>query len=105
MHGAAARVAREATAFAGREAAYNATFIGFWKNEDEDDRGIATARAYSSALAPWTVGGGYLNYASERAGETLETEYGAERFARLRAVKRELDPSNTFRFNHNIPPA
>jgi FAD/FMN-containing dehydrogenase len=105
MHGAAARVARDATAFAGREAAYNATFIGFWKNEDEDDRGIATARAYSSALAPWTVGGGYLNYASERAGETLETEYGAERFARLRAVKRELDPSNTFRFNHNIPPA
>jgi len=104
MHGAGARVARDATAFAGREAAYNATFIGFWANPDEDDRRIATARVYSSILAPWTVGGGYLNYASEPAGETLETEYGAERYARLRAVKRTFDPSNTFRFNHNIPP-
>jgi FAD/FMN-containing dehydrogenase len=105
MHGAAARVAPEATAFAGREAKYNATFIGFWQNPDEDDRRIETARAYSAALAPWTLGGGYLNYASEPAGETLETEFGAERFARLRTVKRQFDPDNTFRFNHNIPPA
>lgn len=105
MHGAAARVPRDATAFAGREAAYNATFIGFWQNPDEDERRVATARAYSSILTPWTIGGGYLNYASEPAGDTLETEYGAERFARLRAVKRTFDPSNTFRFNHNIPPS
>ena len=105
MHGAAARVAVDATAFAGREARYNATFIGFWQDPKEDERRIATARAYSAALAPWTIGGGYLNYVSELAGETLETEFGAERFARLRAVKREFDPTNTFRFNHNIPPA
>jgi len=105
MHGAAARVAPDETAFAGREAAYNATFIGFWQNADEDARRVANARDYSAVLAPWTLGGGYLNYASEPAGETLETEFGAERFARLRAVKREVDPSNTFRFNHNIPPA
>jgi FAD/FMN-containing dehydrogenase len=69
-----------------------------------DERRVATARAYSSILTPWTVGGGYLNYASEPAGDTLEIEYGAERFARLRTVKRTFDPSNTFRFNHNIPP-
>ena len=104
MHGAGARVPRDATAFAGREAAYNATFIGFWQNPDEDERRVATARAYSSILTPWTIGGGYLNYASEPAGDTLEIEYGAERFARLRGVKRTFDPLNTFRFNHNIPP-
>jgi FAD/FMN-containing dehydrogenase len=99
------RVAPEATAFAGREASYNATFIGFWQNPDDDERRVATARAYSAALAPWALAGGYLNYASETAGKTLETEFGAARFARLRAVKRELDPTNTFRFNHNVPPA
>jgi FAD/FMN-containing dehydrogenase len=105
MHGAATRVPRNATAFAGRGASYNATFIGFWQDPAEDERRVATARAYSAALAPWALGGGYLNYASEPAGPTLETEYGAERFAKLRAVKRDYDPSNVFRFNHNIPPA
>jgi len=104
MHGAAARVSLDATAFAGREASYNATFIGFWQNSDEDVRRIATSRAYSAALAPWTLGGGYLNYASESAGETLETEFGADRYARLKTVKRQFDPTNTFRFNHNVPP-
>jgi FAD/FMN-containing dehydrogenase len=105
MHGAATRIPPDATAFAGREAKYNATFIGFWQNLDEDERRVATARDYSAGLAPWTLGGGYLNYASEPAGETLETEFGADRFSRLRMVKRQFDPENTFRFNHNIPPA
>lgn len=104
MHGAAARVPADATAFAGRDAKYNATFIGFWQNPSEDERRVATARSYSATLAPWTLGGGYLNYASETAGDTLETEFGAERFARLQAVKRQFDPHNTFRFNHNIAP-
>jgi FAD/FMN-containing dehydrogenase len=105
MHGAGARVPADATAFAGREAKYNATFIGFWMDPAEDERRVATARGYSAALAPWMLGGGYLNYASETAGATLETEFGAERFARLRAVKQQFDPGNAFRFNHNIPPA
>jgi FAD/FMN-containing dehydrogenase len=105
MHGAAARVSPDATAFAGREASYNATFIGFWQSPDEDARHVANARAYSAGLAPWMLGGGYLNYASESAGETLETEFGAERYARLQTVKRRFDPTNAFRFNHNVPPA
>jgi FAD/FMN-containing dehydrogenase len=104
MHGAATRIPPDATAFAGREAAYNATFIGFWQNPEEDERCVTTARDYSAGLAPWALGGGYLNYASEPAGETLETEFGADRFSRLLAVKRQYDPENTFRFNHNIAP-
>jgi len=56
-------------------------------------------------LAPWALGGGYLNYASEAASEDLESEYGAENLARLQAVKREYDRENLFRFNHNIAPA
>jgi FAD/FMN-containing dehydrogenase len=105
LHGAPQRVPTEATAFAGREARWDATFINVWVSPEEDDRQIEAARSYSKALAPWALGGGYLNYASEAASLGLESEYGTEKLARLRAVKREYDPENVFRFNHNIAPA
>jgi len=104
LHGAAARVSPDATAFAGREAGYNATFINSWVDPGEDERKIDIARSYSAELAPWATGGGYLNYASESVGDGLETEFGAQRFSRLRDVKRRYDPDNRFRFNHNISP-
>jgi FAD/FMN-containing dehydrogenase len=104
IFGAAARVPPEATAFAGREARYNATFIATWEDAAEDEQRIAAARGFSALLEPWATGGGYINYASESVGDGLETEYGAERFARLREVKRQYDPDNRFRFNHNISP-
>jgi FAD/FMN-containing dehydrogenase len=97
-------VASDATAFAGREAHWNVTFINVWFDADEDERHIETARAYSRSLDPWRIGGGYLNYATEISAGGLETEFGRERFARLRAAKRQYDPSNVFRFNHNIAP-
>jgi FAD/FMN-containing dehydrogenase len=104
LFGAAARVSPDATAFAGREASYNATFVNSWADPGEDERKIEIARSFSSGLAPWAIGGGYINYASESIGDGLETEYGAQRFARLREVKRRYDPDNRFRFNHNISP-
>jgi FAD/FMN-containing dehydrogenase len=104
IHGAAARVPPEATAFAGREARYNVTYVGTWTDPGQDERLIDHVRAHTAGLKPWTIGGGYLNYASEAVEEGLETDYGAERLARLRAVKRDYDPANAFRFNHNIAP-
>ena len=104
LHGAPTRVASDATAFAGREAHWNATFIKVWTDPEEDERQIETARAYSKSLEPWKIGGGYLNYATEASADGLETEFGAQRFNRLRAVKRQYDPTNVFRFNHNISP-
>jgi hypothetical protein len=100
IFGAAARVPLEATAFAGRDAAYNATFIGSWEDAAEDERRIAAAREFSELLSPWTTGAAYVNYASEFDAD----EYGTERFARLREVKRRYDHENRFRFNHNISP-
>jgi FAD/FMN-containing dehydrogenase len=104
LHGAPTRVTSDATAFAGREAHWNATFINIWTDPQEDESQIETARTYSRSLDPWKIGGGYLNYASEASADGLETEFGAQRFERLRAVKRQYDPSNVFRFNHNVSP-
>jgi FAD/FMN-containing dehydrogenase len=104
IYGSAARVPPEATAFAGRDARYNATFTAAWLDPEDDDRQVDWARSFSAALAPWATGGGYVNYASESAGDGMETEYGARRLQRLRDVKRQYDPDNLFRFNHNISP-
>jgi FAD/FMN-containing dehydrogenase len=53
---------------------------------------------------PVSVRGGGHGVAGHQAGASLETEFGATRFLRLRAVKRQFDPSNVFRFNHNVSP-
>jgi FAD/FMN-containing dehydrogenase len=104
LQGAVARVPSDATAFAGREARWNATFTSVWVDPAEDEHRIELARRFSRGLAPWKLGGGYLNYAWEASEDGLESEFGTERFERLRAVKRAFDPDNVFRFNHNIPP-
>jgi FAD/FMN-containing dehydrogenase len=101
LHGAAKRVPPETTAFAGREASHNATFIATWTDPAEDERWISAARSYSAALAPWSLGEGYVNYASEMPDVLPQTA----RMERLRRAKREYDPENRFRFNHNIEPA
>jgi FAD/FMN-containing dehydrogenase len=100
IYGAAKRVPQEATAFAGREAAYNATFLAIWNDAAEDEERIGVARGFTSVLAPWTTGAAYVNYAVDFDAE----DYGTERFTRLREVKRRYDPDNRFRFNHNISP-
>jgi FAD/FMN-containing dehydrogenase len=105
LHGAPARVPSDATAFAGREARWNATFINIWQSPDDDETHIETARTFSRSLGPWTTGGGYLNYSTEAAAaDGLETEFGTQRLRRLRAAKTRYDPDNAFRFNHNIAP-
>jgi len=37
--------------------------------------------------------------------DRIRQAYGADKYERLRALKREYDPDNFFRLNQNIPPA
>jgi FAD/FMN-containing dehydrogenase len=56
-----------------------------------------------SALAPQSSGRHYLNFAERKVDPVAF--YGEETYARLRAVKAELDPLELFRGNHEIPAA
>jgi FAD/FMN-containing dehydrogenase len=63
---------------------------------------------YTAALAPWASERNVVNFvAPDAAGDETDVErlYGAERYARLAEVKRQYDPGNLFRRNHNIRPA
>lgn len=59
------------------------------------------------ALAPWRVGGPYVSFLSgvDADPDVVATAYEPADYARLRALKGTVDPTNLFRVNHNIPPA
>jgi FAD/FMN-containing dehydrogenase len=107
IHGAAKRVPADATAVGFREAAFNVSALGIWDTPLFDEQGIAWARETAAAIEPWSLsGGGYLNYMqADEPLERVRAAYGADRFERLRAVKRRYDPDNVLRFNQNVPPA
>jgi hypothetical protein len=53
-----------------------------------------------AALAPWDSGRDYMNFRETRS--TGERLFSAERFARLRAIKRRVDPTDVIRSNHPV---
>jgi FAD/FMN-containing dehydrogenase len=93
-------------AFGQRAAAWNASALGIWESPEDDARGVAWARRVASLLEPASLsGGGYVNYSpADETGDRVRAAYGDERWERLVAVKRRYDPTNVFRYNHNIPP-
>jgi FAD/FMN-containing dehydrogenase len=105
MGGAVARVPEGSTAFGQRTAAFNIHYLGMWADAADDEANIASMRALSSAMKPWTTGGAYLNFLGDEGLDRIRTGLGGETFARLRRVKRDWDPGNVFRYNQNIPPA
>jgi FAD/FMN-containing dehydrogenase len=107
IHGAASRVPAGATPVGFRDAAFNVSALGIWKDPAADDAGIAWARATAGLAGPYSLhGGGYLNYMqADEPLERVRAAFGAETFERLRDIKRRYDPSNVLRFNQNVPPA
>jgi FAD/FMN-containing dehydrogenase len=93
-------------AFGQRAATWNASALAIWDSPDEDEKAIGWARRVADIVAPASLtGGGYVNYSPvDESADRVKAAYGADRYARLVAVKRRLDPDNVFRFNHNIRP-
>jgi len=59
--------------------------------------------ALKEALAPWSQGKPYLNFAEKRVA--IGDAVGAKSFARLEAVKAAIDPEGRFRSGHALVPA
>jgi FAD/FMN-containing dehydrogenase len=93
-------------AFGQRDAAWNASALAIWESPDDDERAIRWARRVADLLAGASLtGGGYVNYSpADETSDRVMAAYGPDRYARLVAVKRRLDPDNVFRFNHNVRP-
>ncbi|MFD3620686.1 FAD-binding oxidoreductase [Streptomyces sp. NPDC058676] len=76
-----------------------------WEDPADDDRAIQWVRNVRADVQPWSTGAVYLNFIGDEGTDRVEAGLGAENARRLAAVKRQYDPDNVFRFNHNITPA
>jgi len=103
INGAAHDVPSDATAFGHRDATYAANIAGFWPDPADNEANTRWVRDYYAAVAPYSLAGGYTNFASADDASKVAENYGAN-YARLREVKRAWDPGNLFRLNQNIAP-
>jgi hypothetical protein len=101
--GAVARVGEGATAFNGRNAGFTYNIGAATATAEGFDEERDWVRTFWSALEPHftTV---YVNFLMDEGEDRVRQAYGAEKWDRLKALKRKWDPDNFFRINQNISP-
>jgi Berberine and berberine like len=105
LHGAAARIPEDETAFAARRAQWDFDAIGQWADPAESARHIDWVRQAWDKLEPVFGQTGYINHLSaDDPPEKVRASYGTN-LERLRQVKAKYDTTNFFRLNPNIAPA
>jgi FAD/FMN-containing dehydrogenase len=104
--GAVARVEDDEMAFGQRQAPFNIHLLNMWPPDPSmDTEQIAWARDFNAQMKPYARQGAYLNYLGDEGLSRVREAFGAEKFARLQALKDQYDPTNLFRNNQNIPPS
>ena len=87
-----------AATFAGSE--YGVFAVGIAATPEMHAKTEQDVARVLAAIEPWDSGRDYMNFRESRSsGERL---FSAERFERLRAVKRRVDPANLIRSNHPV---
>jgi FAD/FMN-containing dehydrogenase len=104
LHGAAGRVAPDATAFAHRADQYDLLILSQWNDPEDSERNIAWTRGLFEAMTPHLQDAVYVNNLGVEGPERVHSAYG-HNAPRLAEVKRVYDPANVFRLNQNITPA
>jgi hypothetical protein len=104
MGGAVARVGEDETPFGGRNAGFTYNIGCCTETGDGFEAERDWVREFWSALEPWHTSV-YVNFLDEEGEERIRAAYGAEKYDRLKTLKRKYDPDNFFRINQNIPPS
>jgi FAD/FMN-containing dehydrogenase len=104
INGAAARIAKNATAGSYRDATWAQVMVGVDPDPANNAKTISWAKSYYDALHPYSAGGAYVNFMMDDEGEDrVKATYG-DNYERLVAIKSKYDPDNFFRVNQNIKP-
>jgi FAD/FMN-containing dehydrogenase len=103
MGGAVARVDDDETAFSGRAAGHTFNISGTTDTAEGFAEERDWVRNFWSALEPYHTSV-YTNFLMDEGEARIRAAYGADKYDRLKALKRKYDPDNLFRLNQNIPP-
>ena len=103
INGAAGRVGKHDTAFSFRDAKFAEVIVGVDPDPANNQRMIAWARDYWTALHPYSAGGSYVNMIMDEGQDTVKAAY-RDNYARLTQIKTRYDPNNLFHLNQNIKP-
>ncbi|MCF3184107.1 FAD-binding oxidoreductase [Streptomyces polychromogenes] len=87
-----------------RDAPWAVHPFGMWEDPADDERVIRWVKDVRADVQPWATGAVYLNFTGDEGADRVVAGLGADNMRRLARLKREYDPDNVFRFNHNIPP-
>jgi FAD/FMN-containing dehydrogenase len=104
INGAAGRVGKNDTAFSFRDANFAEVIVGVDPDPANNQRMIAWARDYWTALHPYSAGGGYVNMIMDEGEDMVKAAY-RDNYARLARIKARYDPTNLFHTNQNIKPS
>jgi FAD/FMN-containing dehydrogenase len=104
MGGAVGRVGQDFSPFPDRTSPYVINVLAGSPTRDGFDEHTGWCQDTYAAAEEYTSGKTYVNFMAQ-GDDRIRQAYTPETFARLQAVKRRLDPDNTFRLNQNIPPA
>jgi FAD/FMN-containing dehydrogenase len=78
--------------------------VAYWSDAAEDETRMTAARRYGAAIEPF-ASGVYVNDLADEGDDGIRRAYGADKLARLTALKDRYDPENVFHLNHNIRPS
>lgn len=102
MGGAVARVDRDATAFAHRDAEVMATAAFLLPRATAPGLPEHASHRWSRVAALGS--GSYAGFLSSAEPANVASVYPADTYRRLAEIKRRYDPGNVFRRTHNILP-
>ena len=105
LGGSIARVPEDATAYAGRAAAFDLNADMAWTDPAFDAACRSWTEHVMAAVAADAAPGRYANGISAAGPAETRTIYGEAHLARLADLKRTWDLDNIFRLNHNVLPA
>jgi len=104
IDGVASRVGNDETAWAFRDARWAHVIVGV----DPEASSASALRdwcvGYSEALAPYTMGAGYVNMMMDEGPDRVRASY-RDNYERLAKLKAKYDADNFFHVNQNIRPA